>query len=67
MLNDGRKIDQNLYRVVFDEEVEKIKRAWGAANVSKSRLAEAALLFDKLVTSEQLADFLTLPAYEYLD
>lgn len=67
VLNDGRKIDADLYRIVFDEEVEKIKAQWGAANVSKARLAEAALLFDRLVTAPQLSDFLTLPAYQYLD
>ncbi len=67
VLDDGRKVTPELYRALFDDEVEKIKRAWGEANVSKSRLAEAALLFDKLVTAEQLSDFLTLPAYQYLD
>jgi malate synthase len=67
VLDDGRKIDTDLYCVVFDEEVEKIKQQWGAPNVAKSRLAEAALLFDRLVTAEQLSDFLTLPAYQYLD
>lgn len=67
VLNDGRKIDEELYRVVFDEEVEKIKQQWGPQNVSKSRLAEAALLFDRLVTAPQLSDFLTLPAYQYIE
>jgi malate synthase len=67
VLDDGRRVTRELYRKIFDDEVEKIKRTWGEANVAKSRLAEAALLFDKLVTTEQLSDFLTLPAYEYLD
>ena len=67
VLNDGRKIDHDLYRATLDQEIEKIKQAWGEANVAKSRLAEAALLFDKLVTAEQLSDFLTLPAYQYLE
>lgn len=67
VLDDGRKVTPELYRQIFDDEVEKIKQAWGEANVAKSRLAEAALLFDNLVTSEQLSDFLTLPAYRYLE
>lgn len=66
-LDDGRQVTRDLYREIFDAEVEKIKKAWGPANVAKSRLAEAALLFDKLVTAEQLSDFLTLPAYQYLE
>lgn len=67
VLDDGRAVDNDLYRVIFDEEVEKIKRQWGATNVAKSRLAEAAVLFDRLATSDQLSDFLTLPAYQYLE
>lgn len=67
VLDDGRPIDPALYRVLLDQEVEKIKRAWGPANIGRARLAEAGLLFDKMVTAEQLSDFLTLPAYEYLD
>jgi len=67
VLDDRRQVTPELYRALFDDEIEKIERAWGEANVAKSRLAEAALLFDKLVTAEQLADFLTLPAYQYLD
>lgn len=66
-LSDGRRIDRELYRAIFDQEVEKIQAQWGAANVAKSRLAEAALLFDRLVTADRLSDFLTLPAYAYLD
>lgn len=66
-LDDGRPIDFNLYHTLLDQEIEKIQASWGAANLSKSRLAEAALIFDRLVTADQLSDFLTLSAYEYLD
>jgi malate synthase len=67
ILDDGRPVSHELYRRILDDEVDKIKHAWGPANVAKSRLAEAALLFDQLVSAEQLGDFLTLPAYRYLD
>ncbi len=67
VLDDGRALSREMYQVLFDEEVEKIKNMWGAANVAKSKLAEASLLFDKLVTADELSDFLTLPAYRYLD
>jgi malate synthase len=66
VLEDGRRVDESLYRSLFDDEVEKIKLAWGPVNVAGSRLAEASLLFDKLVGADQLSDFLTLGAYEYL-
>src|SRR5581483_6094126 len=67
VLDDGRAITPELYETILDQEVESIKQRWGPENVAKSRLAEAALLFDRLVTADQLSDFLTLPAYEYLD
>lgn len=67
VLDDGRAITQDLYRTIFDQEIQKIEQQWGASNVAKSRLAEASLLFDRLVTADQLSDFLTLPAYGYLD
>lgn len=66
-MNDGRRITPELYRVFFDEEIEKIKSVWGPQNVANSRLAEAALIFDRLVTNDQFDDFLTLVAYDYLD
>jgi malate synthase len=66
-LDDGRKITFDLYRNIFDQEIEKIKQAWGPDNVAQSRLGEAALIFDRLVVADQLSDFLTLPAYAYLD
>jgi malate synthase len=67
ILDDGRPVSHGLYRRILEDEVECIKRAWGSANVAKSRLAEAALLFDELVSADHLGDFLTLPAYRHLD
>lgn len=67
VLDDGRAVTPTLYRTLFDEELEKIRQAWGEENVARSRLSEAALLFDRLVTADELSDFLTVPAYEYLE
>ncbi|MDP9190141.1 MAG: malate synthase A [Acidobacteriota bacterium] len=57
-LDDGRVIDADLYRRIRDEELASIQ--------SNDRVAIAARIFDELILAEELADFLTLPAYDEL-
>jgi malate synthase len=57
-LDDGRVIDAALYRQIRDEELAAIGGSPHAAN--------AARIFDELILSDTLADFLTIPAYEEL-
>lgn len=59
-LDDGRPVTQALYEQIRDEELDKLGRESG-------RLTEAAELFDRLILSDKLEDFLTLEAYERLD
>ncbi len=59
-LEDGRVLTADLYRELARREYEKL----GGESVPS--LQEAYELLDLLVTSEQLASFLTLPAYERL-
>jgi len=56
-LDDGRVIDADLYKQVRGEELKSMRGA---------RLDRAVRIFDELVLSETLADFLTIPAYEEL-
>jgi malate synthase len=57
-LDDGRVIDAELYRRIRDEEL---------ASISPSNLVtRAAKIFDRLILAGELADFLTLPAYDEL-
>src|SRR5262245_20388458 len=60
-LDDGRVVDDALYRQVRDEE---LARLGGAA---EGRLADAAEVLDSLVLTDNPPDFLTLPAYSRLD
>jgi malate synthase len=60
-LDDGRAVDADLYRRIRDEELASI-RGGGA----HPRLDVAARIFDELILSDELADFLTLPAYREL-
>jgi malate synthase len=55
-LDDGRLIDAGLYRRIRDEEL--------ATMGDRPHLATAARIFDELILASELADFLTLPAYE---
>jgi len=64
VLADGRVVDAPLFRAVLREELHRIRAAVGDAAFDAGRQAEAAALFDRLVTAPVLPDFLTLSAYE---
>jgi malate synthase len=66
-LEDGRKITAALFRQFLSEELAKIRAMVGPAAYDAGRFPLAADLFERLSTSDQLAEFLTLPAYEYLE
>ncbi len=57
-LDDGRTIDAGLYQRIRDEELQSIG--------DKPHVKTAARIFDELILAHELADFLTLPAYEEL-
>lgn len=66
-LEDGRDITLELVRGLTQEELALIKQQTGAERFDNGKFAEAAQLFDELVASGELAEFLTLKAYEQLD
>jgi malate synthase len=57
-LDDGRTVDADLYRRIRDEEV--------ATMGDRPHLHTAARIFDELILANELADFLTVPAYAEL-
>jgi len=65
-LADGRRVDVPLFRAVMREELAAIKRAHGEEAFAAGRYAQAAALFDQLISAPELPDFLTLPAYDLL-
>ena len=65
-LDDGRTIDAALYSRLRDEELSSIRQRLGDARVAQGFLASATRIFDALILDAELADFLTLPAYEEL-
>jgi malate synthase len=66
-LEDGRKIDAELFRRMLGEELERLRDALGTARFSSGRFELARELFDQISTAPELVEFLTLPAYEYLE
>lgn len=66
-LDDGRKITEELYRVLMDEELQKIRSALGDARFESGNFKTAREIVDSLVTSPSFVDFLTLRAYEKID
>jgi malate synthase len=65
-LSDGRLIDAALCRQIIDEELAKTKTLVGASRFDGGRYQEAATMFRDLLEASDLADFLTLPAYEWI-
>ena len=61
VLDDGRKVTLELFRELTAQELRKVSGMPGAAEL---RCDEAAWLLDRLVASDEFADFLTGPAYE---
>ena len=65
-LDDGRDVTPDLYRQILDEELTSIRKRLGEARVGEGYLDRAVAIFDRLITSDELADFLTIPAYDEL-
>jgi malate synthase len=66
-LEDGRKVTADLVRDVLDEETAKIHEAVGDETWQAGRPAETREIFERVALAPDLIEFLTIPAYEYLD
>ena len=67
LMADGRKITLELVRSLMQEELARIGKELGSERFDHGRFAQAVALFDELVSSEKLEEFLTLKAYELLE
>ncbi|GHO97120.1 malate synthase [Reticulibacter mediterranei] len=67
ILDDDRKVTIAMFRRLMSEELTKIKHAVGESRYVKGRFEQAAAILDQAITSERFVEFLTLPAYCYLD
>ncbi|MBX9694700.1 MAG: malate synthase A [Cyanobacteria bacterium] len=60
-LSDGRVVTRDLYRTLADKEITELTRD------NAGRFADARKILDSLVESDLFVQFLTIPAYDYLD
>ncbi|MEO0640198.1 MAG: malate synthase A, partial [Bacteroidota bacterium] len=65
-LDDGRPIDWNLYESLLPDVLANIRQMVGEDRFASGHYEAAAKLFDELVRSEHLEEFLTLKAYEQI-
>jgi malate synthase len=66
-LHDGPEVTPTLVRATIDEELGKIREDVGDEIFSKSRPDDARSLFEQVSLGDEFVEFLTLPAYVYLD
>jgi malate synthase len=57
-LSEGRPVNQEIVRKVIAEQKSKLQGG---------RIAEAAEIYERMITSPDFAEFLTLVAYDYID
>jgi malate synthase len=62
-----RKIDSDLVRKTLAEELEKIHQTVGEERFVNGKFQTARELLDKLITSDDFEEFLTIPAYRKLE
>ena len=62
-----RRSTREQVREVLDEETERIHAEVGDEVWEKGRPAETRRVFERVALSDDFPEFLTLPAYEYLD
>ena len=64
-LSDGRKVTSQLVRETIASVLENLRAQLGS-RYDASKFEQAAKLFEQMMLSEELTDFLTLQAYQYL-
>jgi malate synthase len=65
-LDDGRKVTRELFRDLVPQELAKVREMLGEQQYGAGKYEEAAKMFEQLTLDNEFADFLTLPAYEYV-
>jgi malate synthase len=65
-LDDGRTVTRPLLEQLIAEELVRVREEVGPERFAGGRFDEARALFEQVATSDELQEFLTLPAYEIL-
>jgi malate synthase A len=64
---DGREITPERFERILAEELDRIHREVGPKRIASGVFPSAARMFSQMAQSESFDEFLTLPAYEYLN
>lgn len=66
-LDDGRVITHSLYEDFRDDEILHIREMVGVSRYMSGKFPQAIALFNRLVVSDTFEEFLTLPAYRFIN
>ena len=66
-LEDGRPVTPDLVKQTIAGVLENLRSMVGPDRFAKGKYQLAAQIFEKMMLSGEFNEFLTLPAYEYLD
>jgi malate synthase len=66
ILDDGRKVNVELFERILREELSSIKHSIGEKVYQSGKFDLASELFAQMTVSETFEDFLTVPGYQYL-
>jgi malate synthase len=66
-LNDGRTVTAELVRTATGEELEKLRHEIGPDRFDSTRFKAASEIFERMMTSADFPEFLTLLAYDRID
>jgi malate synthase len=66
-LEDGRKVTKELFGTLLAEELPKVRTYLGDAAWEAGKYEDGAKLFERITTDDRYVEFLTLPAYEFVD
>jgi malate synthase len=66
-MNDGRTITADLVGQLIDEQIVKLRQQMGTEKFDLTRYVTASELLEKMMTSPEFTEFLTLVAYDHID
>jgi malate synthase len=61
------RFERDRVREVIDEELRSLRETFGDEVYGKSRADEAREIFELVTLGDEFVEFLTLPAYDYLE
>ena len=62
----GQRLDEQRVRATLDEEMQQVRDEVGPDRFDSGHFRAAREIFERLCLEREFAEFLTLPAYEYL-